>query len=262
MQIIAHRGASAEAPENTLAAFRRALELGAGMIELDVRLTSDGIPVVFHDETLSRTSDGKGAVSDLPLERVRRLSAGGWYGGSFREERIPTLEEVYDLVGDRAEINVEIKGAAEETADGALGVVNGAGAIERTLFSSFDPRALERIRANSASARLALLLGPGSFVGPDTPLSGDPVARVLTRVARWAPLRLEGVNLHRLLASADLVEALHQRALRVYVYTVDGLRSVRAMARMEVDGVFTNDPALLLRHWPAVGRQAVPGRRS
>lgn len=258
MQIIAHRGASAEAPENTLAAFRRALELGAGMIELDVHLTADGIPVVIHDATLSRTSDGKGAVSDLPLESVRRLSAGEWYGGSFREEGIPTLEEVYELVGDRAEINVEIKGEPEETADGALGVVNGAGAIERTLFSSFDPRALERIRGSSASARLALLIGPGSLADPDTPLSGDPGARVLAHVARWAPLRLEGVSLHRLLASAGLVEALHERNLRVYVYTVDGLGLVRAMERMEVDGVFANDPAPLLRHWPAEDPRAAP----
>jgi len=259
MQIIAHRGASAEAPENTLAAFRRALELGVGMIELDVHLTSDGIPVVIHDETLSRTSDGKGAVSDLPLERVRGFSAGGWYGGSFREERIPTLAEVYELVGDRAEINVEIKGEAEETAEGALGVVNGAGAIAGTLFSSFEPPALERIRASSASARLALLLGPGSPGDADTLLSGDPGARVLAQVARWEPLRLEGVNLHRMFASAGLVEALHERNLRVCVYTVDSLRSVRAMARMEVDGVFTNDPAPLLRHWPAEDHRAASG---
>ena len=167
---------------------------------------------------------------------------------------------MYELTGDRAEINVEIKGEPEETADGALGVVKGAGAIERTLFSAFDPLVLERIRANSASARLALLLGLGFLEDPDTLPSSDPGAKVLARVARWAHLRLEAVNLHRLLASADLVQALHQRNFRVYVYTVDGLSSAQAMASMEVDGVFTNDPAPLLRHWPAEGHPGAPGR--
>jgi glycerophosphoryl diester phosphodiesterase len=101
MRIIAHRGASARAPENTLAAFRAALEAGVGMIELDVHLTADGVPVVIHDDALSRTTDGEGRVAERTLEDLRRLSAGAWFDERYHTERVPVLEEVFRLVGPR-----------------------------------------------------------------------------------------------------------------------------------------------------------------
>lgn len=252
MRIIAHRGASAEAPENTLAAFERALAAGADMIELDVRLSADGVPVVIHDETLSRTTNGEGRVGDLSLEALKELSAGGWFSADFLEEKIPTLAEVYDLVGQRAEINVEIKGEAARTGPASLGAVPDPGALARTIFSSFNPRAIESVRNQSAPARLALLTGPASVTNPDGGLPEDPEARVLARVARWMPLGLEGANIHCGLASAGLVRKLHAQCLRVYAYTVDGVSEVRKMAGLGVDGVFANDPAPLLAHWPRV----------
>src|SRR4029077_5147965 len=94
--VIAHRGASGTCPENTLAGFRRAAELGAPMVELDVQLTRDGEGVVIHDVTLDRTTDGSGPVADHPRAEIERLDAGAWFGPTFRGERVPTLARVLD----------------------------------------------------------------------------------------------------------------------------------------------------------------------
>ncbi len=254
MRIIAHRGASARAPENTLAAFRLALRAGVGMIELDVRLTSDGVPVVIHDATLSRTTDGEGRVAERKLADLRGLSAGAWFGEEFRDERIPSLEEVFRLVGRRAEINVEIKGEGEavaQTAGAALAIAREAGALDRTLFSSFDPDALARCRRESASARLALLTGPITLTPAGAAGPADLDGRVTARQSAWKHLGLEAANLYRELASPPLVRSLHGDGYAVYLYTVDEPSAVQAFERMGVDGVFANDPVPLLARWPA-----------
>src|SRR5512135_2857797 len=108
--VIAHRGSSAYAPENTLAAFRLAAEQEADAIELDVDLTRDGHVIVMHDATVDRTTDGHGRVADLTLDEIRRIDAGAWKGAAFNGERVPLLEEVFEAVGQRMLINVEIKG--------------------------------------------------------------------------------------------------------------------------------------------------------
>ena len=106
---IAHRGASRCAPENTLAAFEAAIRQGVDAIELDVRLTEDGVPVVLHDDTLDRTTDGQGPVDALSYQLLRRLDAGAWFGSAFRGERVPTLTEALECARGRCGVNVEIK---------------------------------------------------------------------------------------------------------------------------------------------------------
>src|SRR5438067_10660640 len=129
--VIAHRGASGTHPENTMAAFRRAVDVGAGMIELDVQLTRDRHVVVIHDATLDRTTDGRGPVSAVTLAELRRLDGGGWFAPGFAGERVPTLAEV--LAAVHVPVNVELKPARDD--DGlerrALGEVEEAGAIGR-----------------------------------------------------------------------------------------------------------------------------------
>jgi glycerophosphoryl diester phosphodiesterase len=253
MRIIAHRGASARAPENTLAAFRLALRAGVRMIELDVHLTSDGVPVVIHDATLSRTTNGEGRVAERTLADLRRLSAGVWFDERFREERVPALEEVFRQVGGQAEINVEIKGGAEAVADtarAAVAIAREAGALDRTLFSSFDPDALTHCRRESATARLALLTGPNTLPPSSAADPADLNGRVRARQSAWRHLGLEAANLHRALASPPLVRSLHGEGYEVCLYTVDEPSAVEAFDRMGVDGVFANDPAPLLARWP------------
>ena len=113
-RVIAHRGFSGAAPENTLAAVRAAIEVGADMVEIDVTLTSDGHIVVIHDETLDRTTTGSGRVSDFTLTELQRLDAGGWFAPRFAGERIPTLDQVLDEIEGRILLNVEIKSEAVE----------------------------------------------------------------------------------------------------------------------------------------------------
>ena len=108
-QVFAHRGARAVAPENTLPAFARALELGADGIELDVQCSADGHLVVMHDFAVDKTTDGTGQVAALTLAELRRLDAGHAFGPAFAGVRVPTLEEVLDLVGNRCRLNIEIK---------------------------------------------------------------------------------------------------------------------------------------------------------
>ena len=107
--MVAHRGASGLAPENTLAAFRKALEVGADAFELDVRLTRDGRAVVMHDRRVDRTTTGRGLVGTHTLEELKSLDAGSWYGAEFAGEEVPTLEEVFDTFPQELPIYVELK---------------------------------------------------------------------------------------------------------------------------------------------------------
>src|SRR6266704_6290544 len=142
---IAHRGASARAPENTLAAFAEAVRLGANAIELDVHLTADGVPVVIHDGTVDRTTNGRGEVAAMTLKDLRRLDAGAWFSSRFRGERIPTLEESLEFARGRCAMNVEIKEppARKRTAHGAAAAAPDAVAravalaVMRTRFNDF-----------------------------------------------------------------------------------------------------------------------------
>ena len=143
--VVAHRGFSGAAPENTLAAFRKAIEAGSDMIELDIQLSKDGKIVVIHDETLERTTDGQGRVADRTFPEIRKLDAGSWFGSQFSGEKIPTLQEVLELAKGKVLVNIEIKNPAHgqypitELADQGLEAVKKAGMLNRVIFSSFNP---------------------------------------------------------------------------------------------------------------------------
>ncbi|MDK4490420.1 glycerophosphodiester phosphodiesterase, partial [Fusobacterium necrophorum] len=109
MKVFAHRGASGYAPENTLAAIKKAIEQGADGIEIDIQFTKDCKIVVFHDWKINRTSNGKGYVYDLNFEELRALEIGSWYGDEYRKEKIPTLEEILELIPENMMLNIEIK---------------------------------------------------------------------------------------------------------------------------------------------------------
>lgn len=163
--IQAHRGASAYAPENTLPAFRRALELGADGVECDIHVTADGRFVLCHDGDIARTSDGSGAIADLTIAQLKERDFGAWFGAAFAGTRIPTLEEFIGVVGDMAVINIEIKGLSADAARRREEMVrltdclSRAGCLGRVLFSCFNHAWLGEMKALSPSARTALLYG-------------------------------------------------------------------------------------------------------
>ena len=148
--VFAHRGAMASAPMNTMAAFELAIAQAADGIELDVQLSRDGYAVVIHDYTVDKTTDGSGNVCDKTLAELKSLDAGSWFRQTFAGERIPTLDEVFDTLGDQLFVNVEIKSTGENSGDIENVVARSILSHEmqdRVIISSFDPQILERMSA-------------------------------------------------------------------------------------------------------------------
>ena len=224
----AHRGASTLAPENTLAAFKLAEAAGAGGLELDVQLSRDGVPVVLHDETLDRTSDGRGPVSELSLEHIKRLDAGSWFSPDFAGEKIPTLQETLQWGGSRLRFNIEIKDSAAGQAVLELSRSYSQASI---VVSSFDHDLLHRLRCNAPNLPLAFL-----WESPDWAAA----------VERAAACAAESFNPLYGYLSADLVTDCHRRGLAVYPWTVDTLAELKHCRRLNVDGVFCNNPGQVL----------------
>lgn len=214
---IGHRGAAGHAPENTLAAIQKGIALGVDFIEIDVRRTADGMLVALHDETVNRTTDGKGRVDRLSLQDVKKLKAGNG-------ENIPTLEEVLKVAAGRAGLMLElkVKGVAQQTVE----AVRGAGFKDPVIYASFLHDELTHVRAVDPEASLMVLFGR---------LPHTPVARVME-------YRPSHVGLRHDTASRPLVEAFHRAGLLVFVYTADTPGDIRHALSVGVNGVISNFP--------------------
>jgi glycerophosphoryl diester phosphodiesterase len=230
-EVIAHRGASGTAPENTLPAFRRAVALGAKMIELDVQLSRDGYPVVIHDWTLDRTTSGRGQVRRRTLAEIAALDAGAWFAPAFAGARVPVLDEVLAEIPIR--VNVELKASGDDGLERrALETVDRAGALERVVFSSFDLASLSRLRALSSDAELAVLWA----------------ARSVKRALAVAT-RVHARSLH-VRKSATVQKAIavgHDVGLSVRVWTVNTPVDFARLTDAGADGVFTDYPERFLQ---------------
>lgn len=229
--VVAHRGASARETENTIEAFRAAIEDGAGGIELDVRLSADREVVVFHDEDLARLAGRPERVDRLRLAELRRVELAGG-------RRIPTLAETLEELGRGPLINVEIKspglGREAPITLATARELGRAGDGHRILVSSFDPVALAILRARAPRLERALL-----FHGK--------LSRPL-REAWSAPLLdLRAVHPDSSLVIPARLARWRRRGYRVNVWTVDEEPEIRALAALGVDGIVTNDPARALR---------------
>lgn len=234
--VFAHRGASAYAPENTLAAFELALRQGADAIELDAKLTKDGQVVVFHDQTIERTTGGTGRVKDLTLAELRKLDAGSHFDVAFQGELIPTLDEVFKAVGQLTYINVELTNYASPTdalPEKVAALVKRHKLNRRVLFSSFNPLALMRIRRLLPEIPIGLLALPGRSGG----WARSPVGRLL---------RYQSLNPEHGDVTPQLVERVHKRGEYVYTYTVNQEAEMKRLFSLQVDGIFTDDPVLAL----------------
>lgn len=232
--IIAHRGASAYAPENTMAAFAEALEQGADGFELDAKLTADGHVVVIHDFTVDRTTGGRGDVRKQTLAQLKELDAGSWFDERFRGERIPLLDEVFEAFGRQTLINVELTNyasPADALPDRVAELVLRHGVEDNVFFSSFHPINLARIARRLPSAPLALLALQG--------VRGK-LARGL--VGRWFAPRI----LHPYFTdvNAAVVAREHRRRREVNVWTVNDPAEMDRLFKLGIDGIITDDPRL------------------
>ncbi|MEZ0166856.1 glycerophosphodiester phosphodiesterase [Kineococcus sp. LSe6-4] len=263
--VVAHRGSSASAPENTLAAFEAALRAGADLLELDVRLDGDGVPVVLHDETLDRTTDRSGAVADLPSSAVRAADAGAWFSPAFAGQRVPTLREVVDLVALHGSggLLVEFKGTWSPAAvAGAVATLRTAGVAGRSVVQSFEVETVAALRDVAPDVRRALLvLTPGSPPAPGAlgqslrDLAHDPFTALSTPVGQAraeagravADLGVVAVNPYvgGLVASPHVVAEYHAAGVATYPWTVDEPRLWADLLRHGVDGIITDDPGRL-----------------
>lgn len=245
--VIAHRGNSSVAPENTLAAFEAAWRAGAGSIELDVQLTADGEVVVIHDDTLDATTDGVGGLASADLPTVRSLDAGAWFSPAFAGQRVPTFAEVVDLLTRRPGIDLllEVKGAwTVEQVRRVTEPVLAAGLADRVVAQSFWPETVAALRVAAPHLRRGLLV-----LEADTGLED-----------RCRDLGVMACNPHGLLLVQDpgLVDRLHAAGLQVMVWTLDEPEHWAAAVALGVDGIITNRPDRLAG-WLAARTPAAVG---
>jgi glycerophosphoryl diester phosphodiesterase len=233
ISLLAHRGASAYAPENTLPSFRKALEMGAGAIELDVQLTADGTPVVIHDFYLNKTTDGSGLVRSHSWKEIRRLDAGSRFSSAFSGTPIPSLEEVLALIPSSVLLNVEIKSISmfqENTAQKVMEML--AQEPDRDLIiSSFNHPCLKTVREMDRNVKIGILTGSdmvdfSSYIRSTglAPFSVHPEASYLTE---------------------DYVRRAHEEGWQVISYTINTIEGAEALRHMGADGFFSDYPDLL-----------------
>lgn len=239
--LLAHRGASKYAPENTLPAFELALEQGAHGVELDAKLSADGEVVVIHDATVDRTTGAHGRVSQMGLAELKALDAGALFEERFRGTRIPTLGEVFAAIGGRAIINVELTNYASPTdrlVEKVCELVKSYGLQERVLFSSFLGINLSRARRLLPGTACGLLALPG-WKG------------AWARSFGFMFSEFEALHPHLSNVSARQVSRIHQLKRRIHVWTVNRTEEIERLKGWGVDGFITDDPLITA---PALGK--------
>ncbi len=240
MQLIAHRGDSAHRPENTLASFLRALEVGADSVELDVQLTRDSRLIVIHDATLDRTTTGQGPVASHSLEEIRALSAGypALFGDRYADEKVPTLDEAFELLRGRARVLIEIKPESVSDVDEGIEArvvqaVRRAEMTEQVGIASFHPGALARCRRLAPELPRAVLFAPQP--------EADMVAISLN-------IEADLVLPHKSMLDQALATEIEGAGLQLGTWVVDDPDELDSLARFGLTGVATNDPGALLAH--------------
>jgi glycerophosphoryl diester phosphodiesterase len=233
---LAHRGASGHAPQNTMAAFSLAAEMGADGIELDVHLSADGQAVVIHNDTVDETTDGSGRVHQMTAAQLQSLDAGGWFDPRFAGEPIPTLEQVFAALAQHLLVNVEIKVEAgyhpmEQEAE-VVRLIEDYDMVERVIVSSFSPSSLRRVHRMNPRIPLGFLYGSA---GPG----------FLPLLIHWfyAPLTAWHPHLDRV--NTGYLSRARRWRQRVNVWTVNAADDMRHMRDLGVDGIITNYPDVL-----------------
>ncbi len=233
--IVAHRGFKAKYPENTMAAFTAAADCGAPMIEFDVHLSADDQLVIIHDDTLNRTTNGKGAVQSHSLADLLALDAGSWFSPQFGGEAIPTLETVVRTLKSQLSFNIEIKADAKATgaqrrmlAEGVANLIAQEDIAAQTVVSSFDWDLLAQVEG----ASLGLL--------SDRPATAADLATCR---------KLNAFSWHQKHSrlTAEQVTRLNEHGLAVFAFTVNAPKMMQTMRRIGVSGIITDDPALGLQ---------------
>ncbi len=238
-KVIGHRGAKSYAPENTVESIRTAAGLGVEWVELDVKLTADNVPIIFHDEELDRTTSGTGLVAATRYEDLRDLDAGSWFGDSFVQCRIPTLEQAIDeILKAGMGLNLEIKpcpGREKETAEVALDYLSRCwDDLDKILISSFQHVSLEAALDLAPDYARGLLIG-----GLELPENWKNVAEYLD---------VSTINLGSRMVTKQVAEDVMDFEKPLLVYTVNDPMEAKALQRLGVDGFFSDCPDVIIEN--------------
>nr|MBC7245729.1 glycerophosphodiester phosphodiesterase [Chloroflexota bacterium] len=230
-----HRGAPKAAPENTIASFQKACEMGADGVELDIMLCADGEPVVIHDFSVERTTDGHGRVRELTLAQLKALDAGSWFSPEFAGERIPTLREVVAWAGDDILLNIELKSTSirgDGLEEKVISIVREYRLEQHVVLSSFNPFALRRVK------QLAPDLHTGLLYADDLP--------IYLRRAWLRPMaHPDALHPHYAMVTNDYLLWARRKGYRVNVWTPDPVSDWQYLIRQKVDMIITNCPDAL-----------------
>lgn len=238
-KVIGHRGAKAYAPENTLESIETAASLGVKWVELDVKLTRDNVPIIFHDEELDRTTNGTGLVAQTTYEDLRDLDAGSWFGDSFVACRIPTLEQAIDAILKHGMgLNLEIKpcpGREKETAEIALDHLSQMwDDMDNLLISSFQHVSLEAAMDLAPDYARGLLIGGGEM-----PENWKDLADYLD---------VSTINLGSRLVNKQIADEIMDLELPLLVYTVNDPMQARSLQKLGVDAFFSDNPDVIMEN--------------
>ncbi|MNI17376.1 Glycerophosphoryl diester phosphodiesterase [compost metagenome] len=233
--VTAHRGSSDTAPENTLIAFRQAIQAGAGYAELDVQETSDGVIVVMHDGNAKRTTGIDKPMWEVTYEELIQVSAGSWYGEHFADEKVPTLEQVIDLAKGNIKLNIELKnnGHQLQLAEKSVEIIQRNNFENDCIFTSFDRNLLHTVKQTDPKLRTGLIVSK------------------LDKASSWAMLLnhpdYDALSIAYPLAQPELLKQAVEYHKQVMVWTVNDPDTMRRMLDFGVNNIITDKPRLLAR---------------
>lgn len=223
IMIQAHRGASGYAPENTMASFKMALELKADYLELDVHLTKDGHLVILHDETVDRTTDGKGAVKNMTLAEIKKLDAGAKFAQKFKGEKVPALDELLKTYSGKIKFNIEIK--ADECEEAVVKLIKKYKIEKDVMVSSFHHEYLQKIKELEPSVVTAGLV-----------MMGPKIKHLKNTI------KADYLNIHESFLTKAVYDKAREIGLGVIVWTVNEKENMKKFTQLGVDGIITNYP--------------------
>jgi glycerophosphoryl diester phosphodiesterase len=232
--IIAHRGASANAPENTIAAFKLAVDHLADAVELDAMLSQDGEVIVFHDDTVNRTTDGQGYVKDLTFAALRKLDAGSSFSTDYANEPIPTLAEVFDAFGKSLYINIELKNYSsplDRISEKVGDIIKEYAFQDRVLISSFNPLNLLKIKRILPTVPVALITMPG-------------LLGTILKSPQFQFLSPQIIHPNFSDLNEKFIQKQHKSGRRVHAWTLNESKDLRRLISLNIDGIITDKPKL------------------
>lgn len=240
--IIAHRGAMGHAPENTISAFLKAIELGANAIEIDLRQTKDGELVAFHDGSINRTTNGKGKFENFTFVELRNLDAGSWFNIIYKEEKIPTLQEIIDILSDSVLLIIELKGdnnSYPNIEENTVSLIKKNNIEKQTILKSFDYKVLKRLRVLAPNI-------PQIFVyALRIPIIGVTIGTGLNFESIYS-LDVEYLQPHRYFVTEEFVRKAEKKGYKIISWGVDSRSSIINALEIGVHGIETDYPERVL----------------